>query len=168
MRKKLEQQQLTPWEEFLQKKKEKKKLRRCQKKQVRPSAGPSHIVLLLTSGCAPQEEEESSEEELPADVDLSDPFFAEELAETRERRSTTEPEHQGSPRRSSGVFTAEFLTLLFPQTQRKSKGRRRRRRRSRRLRSRSSCRSRRSEFICAAEPPGGSRRHQLLCSSRSR
>uniref|UniRef100_A0A3Q3N5S3 ESF1, nucleolar pre-rRNA processing protein, homolog (S. cerevisiae) n=1 Tax=Labrus bergylta TaxID=56723 RepID=A0A3Q3N5S3_9LABR len=46
---------LTPWEEFLEKKKDKKK----QKKKS---------------------DDELSEDELPPDVDLSDPFFAEELA----------------------------------------------------------------------------------------
>uniref|UniRef100_A0A8C2ZC46 ESF1, nucleolar pre-rRNA processing protein, homolog (S. cerevisiae) n=1 Tax=Cyclopterus lumpus TaxID=8103 RepID=A0A8C2ZC46_CYCLU len=55
---------LTPWEEFLQKKKDRKKQKKSQKKE------------------ANEDEEEPSDEELPPDVDLSDPFFAEELANT--------------------------------------------------------------------------------------
>lgn len=50
---------LTPWEKYLQKKKEKRKLKKNKKDDS---------------------EEESSEDELPPGVDLSDPFFAEELA----------------------------------------------------------------------------------------
>ncbi|XP_005380943.1 PREDICTED: ESF1 homolog [Chinchilla lanigera] len=48
---------LTPWEQFLEKKKEKKRLKKKQK--------------ALT--------EEVSEDELPPDVDLNDPYFAEEV-----------------------------------------------------------------------------------------
>uniref|UniRef100_UPI0037E815E9 ESF1 homolog n=1 Tax=Semicossyphus pulcher TaxID=241346 RepID=UPI0037E815E9 len=62
VKKKLEgKDQLTPWEEFLEKKKEKKKQKKTQRKQG-------------------ESDEELSEDELPPDVDLSDPFFAEELA----------------------------------------------------------------------------------------
>ncbi|XP_068451727.1 ESF1 homolog [Clinocottus analis] len=53
----------TPWEEFLQKKKDKKKQKKSQRKEG-------------------EDEEELSDEDLPPDVDLSDPFFAEELAAT--------------------------------------------------------------------------------------
>ncbi|XP_024123199.1 ESF1 homolog isoform X3 [Oryzias melastigma] len=61
VKKKLEgRDQLTPWEEFLQKKKQKKKQKRSGKQQE-------------------ASEEELSDDPLPADVDLSDPFFAEEL-----------------------------------------------------------------------------------------
>ncbi|KAI5131701.1 ESF1 homolog [Manis pentadactyla] len=48
---------LTPWEQFLEKKKEKKRLKKKQKALV----------------------EDTSEDELPPDVDLSDPYFAEEV-----------------------------------------------------------------------------------------
>ncbi|XP_026179710.1 ESF1 homolog isoform X2 [Mastacembelus armatus] len=65
VKKKLEaKDNLTPWEDFLQKKKEKKKQKKAQRKQ----------------GAAA--EEELSDDELPPDVDLSDPFFAEELGAT--------------------------------------------------------------------------------------
>lgn len=52
---------------------------------IRP-ASPSFSS--LTSESAHQEEEELSDDELPADVDLTDPFFAEERADARERSST--------------------------------------------------------------------------------
>ncbi|XP_022349856.1 ESF1 homolog [Enhydra lutris kenyoni] len=48
---------LTPWEQFLEKKKEKKRLKKKQKALA----------------------EEASEDELPSDVDLNDPYFAEEM-----------------------------------------------------------------------------------------
>ncbi|XP_073347278.1 ESF1 homolog [Pagrus major] len=64
VKKKLEgKDQLTPWEEFLEKKKDRKKQKKSQRNQG-------------------EEEEELSEEELPSDVDLNDPFFADELAAT--------------------------------------------------------------------------------------
>ncbi|KAM3624517.1 uncharacterized protein V6R79_024525 [Siganus canaliculatus] len=64
VKKKLEgKDKLTPWEEYLEKKKDKKK----QKKSERKQGG---------------NEEELSDDELPPDVDLNDPFFAEELAST--------------------------------------------------------------------------------------
>ncbi|KAM4750562.1 ESF1 homolog [Anableps anableps] len=60
VKKKLEgKDKLTPWEEFLQKKKEKKKQKKSERKQGA--------------------EEDLSDDELPPDVDLSDPFFSEEL-----------------------------------------------------------------------------------------
>ncbi|XP_026253447.2 ESF1 homolog [Urocitellus parryii] len=48
---------LTPWEQFLEKKKEKKRLKKKQKTLA----------------------EETSDDELPPDVDLNDPYFAEEV-----------------------------------------------------------------------------------------
>ncbi|XP_056264944.1 ESF1 homolog isoform X2 [Pseudoliparis swirei] len=64
VKKKLEgADQPTPWEEFLQKKKDRKKQKKPRRKEE-------------------EEEEELSDEDLPPDVDLSDPYFAEELAAT--------------------------------------------------------------------------------------
>ncbi|XP_076584918.1 ESF1 homolog [Chaetodon auriga] len=64
VKKKLEgKDQLTPWEEFLEKKKDKKKQKKSQRKEG-------------------EDEEKLSDDELPPDVDLNDPFFAEELAAT--------------------------------------------------------------------------------------
>lgn len=66
MKKKMEgKEQLTPWEEFLQKKKDKK----IEKRKARQEAAEAEI----------------SDDELPADVDLNDPFFAEELGTTAAR-----------------------------------------------------------------------------------
>ncbi|KAM9313980.1 ESF1 homolog isoform 2-T2 [Pholidichthys leucotaenia] len=62
VKKKLEgKDKLTPWEDFLQKKREKKKMKKTERKQ----------------GLA-----DVSDDDLPADVDLSDPYFAEELGST--------------------------------------------------------------------------------------
>ncbi|XP_030587788.1 ESF1 homolog [Archocentrus centrarchus] len=61
VKKKLEgKDTLTPWEEFLQKKIEKKRQKKSERKQ---GAGEAAL----------------SDDELPPDVDLSDPFFSEEL-----------------------------------------------------------------------------------------
>ncbi|RVE76750.1 hypothetical protein OJAV_G00012180 [Oryzias javanicus] len=68
VKKKLEgRDQLTPWEEFLQKKKEKRRQKRSGKQQE-------------------ASDEELSDEPLPPDVDLSDPFFAEELGAAADLR----------------------------------------------------------------------------------
>ncbi|XP_075904889.1 ESF1 homolog [Nelusetta ayraudi] len=66
VKKKLEGKEApTPWEEFLEKKREKKKQKKKNKR---------------TDEEVEEEEEDLSDDELPPDVDLSDPFFAEELA----------------------------------------------------------------------------------------
>ncbi|XP_030263322.1 ESF1 homolog isoform X2 [Sparus aurata] len=81
VKKKLEgKDQLTPWEDFLERKKERKKQKKSQRNQG-------------------EEEEELSEEDLPSDVDLSDPFFAEELAATdmkkkQKKKKTTQEEEE--------------------------------------------------------------------------
>ncbi|KAM4595186.1 ESF1 homolog [Fundulus diaphanus] len=59
VKKKLEDKERTPWEEYLQKKQQKKKQKKSGRKQG--------------------DDEELSDDELPPDVDLSDPFFSEEL-----------------------------------------------------------------------------------------
>ncbi|KAI1896880.1 hypothetical protein AGOR_G00099400 [Albula goreensis] len=64
VKKKLEgKDKLTPWEEFLEKKKEKKKQKKAKLKEA-------------------TEQPDLSDDELPPDVDLNDPFFAEELEGT--------------------------------------------------------------------------------------
>ncbi|XP_037830935.1 ESF1 homolog isoform X2 [Kryptolebias marmoratus] len=64
VKKKLEgRDQLTPWEEYLQKKKEKKKQKKKRRSDRKQEAA----------------DEDFSDEELPPDVDLSDPFFSSEL-----------------------------------------------------------------------------------------
>ncbi|KAM3865402.1 ESF1 homolog [Diretmus argenteus] len=70
VKKKLEgKDKLTPWEDFLEKKREKKKQKKATKQQ-----GASDSDL--------------SDDELPPDVDLNDPFFAEELGSPESRRKT--------------------------------------------------------------------------------
>ncbi|KAM6971982.1 ESF1 homolog [Aplochiton taeniatus] len=62
VQKKLEgKDKMTPWEEFLEKKKDKKRLNKTKRKQA-------------------SDEPDTSDDEIPPDVDLNDPFFAEELA----------------------------------------------------------------------------------------
>ncbi|KAK2817589.1 hypothetical protein Q5P01_025780 [Channa striata] len=75
---------LTPWEEYLQKKKEKKKQKKSQRKQ----AGAS---------------EELSDDELPPDVDLGDPFFTEELGSTelRNKQQRRKKNQQGEEERTA-------------------------------------------------------------------
>ncbi|KAL1787073.1 ESF1-like [Sigmodon hispidus] len=58
---------LTPWEQFLEKKKEKKRLKKKQKALA----------------------EEASEDELPSDVDLNDPYFAEEVKNMGTKKKST-------------------------------------------------------------------------------
>ncbi|MBN3309227.1 ESF1 protein, partial [Amia calva] len=64
VKKKMEgKDKLTPWEEFLEKKKDKKKQKKAQGKKAAA-------------------ESDLSDDELPPDVDLEDPYFAEELGES--------------------------------------------------------------------------------------
>ncbi|XP_036042545.1 ESF1 homolog isoform X2 [Onychomys torridus] len=58
---------LTPWEQFLEKKKEKKRLKKKQKALA----------------------EEASEDELPSDVDMNDPYFAEEVKKIGIKKKST-------------------------------------------------------------------------------
>uniref|UniRef100_A0A671SCR5 ESF1 homolog n=1 Tax=Sinocyclocheilus anshuiensis TaxID=1608454 RepID=A0A671SCR5_9TELE len=68
VKKKMEgKDQLTPWEQYLQKRKEKKKEKRKGKKE------------------AMEAEPAISDDELPADVDFNDPFFKEELGSTDDK-----------------------------------------------------------------------------------
>lgn len=68
VRNKLEgKDKLTPWEQFLEKKKEKKRLKKKQKALA----------------------EEASEDELPSDVDLNDPYFAEEVKKIGIKKKST-------------------------------------------------------------------------------
>uniref|UniRef100_A0A671VPL8 ESF1, nucleolar pre-rRNA processing protein, homolog (S. cerevisiae) n=1 Tax=Sparus aurata TaxID=8175 RepID=A0A671VPL8_SPAAU len=86
VKKKLEgKDQLTPWEDFLERKKERKKQKKSQRNQVRTAT---------QSG------------DLPSDVDLSDPFFAEELARSwRNKRSESNPDTYKPPNiRSESSF----------------------------------------------------------------
>ncbi|KAM6164597.1 ESF1 homolog [Rhynchocyon petersi] len=59
---------LTPWEQFLEKKKEKKRLKKKQKVLAK----------------------DNSEDELPSDVDLNDPYFAEEVKKMGGKKKSVE------------------------------------------------------------------------------
>ncbi|XP_023073606.2 ESF1 homolog isoform X2 [Piliocolobus tephrosceles] len=82
---------LTPWEQFLEKKKEKKRLKRKQKALA----------------------EEASEEELPSDVDLNDPYFAEEVKKIgikkKSAKDGTSPEEETEVERQK----AEMALLMM-------------------------------------------------------
>lgn len=95
VKKKLEgKETLTPWEEFLEKKREKKKQQKKKNKKVASLEETGKHLPALTPACRPltslflpmqteeevEVEEDLSDDELPPDVELSDPFFAEELA----------------------------------------------------------------------------------------
>ncbi|XP_005461347.1 ESF1 homolog [Oreochromis niloticus] len=85
VKKKLEgKDALTPWEEFLQKKREKKKQKKCERKQ---GAGEGAL----------------SDDELPPDVDLSDPFFSEELgaADVKKKQKGKKKKKQEEERRTA-------------------------------------------------------------------
>ncbi|XP_063333155.1 ESF1 homolog [Pelmatolapia mariae] len=84
VKKKLEAKDaLTPWEEFLQKKREKKKQKKCERKQGGEGA--------------------LSDDELPSDVDLSDPFFSEELgaADMKKKQKGKKKKKQEEERRTA-------------------------------------------------------------------
>ncbi|XP_037327819.2 ESF1 homolog [Pungitius pungitius] len=88
VKKKLEgKDQMTPWEGFLQKKKDKKKQKKSDRKEG-------------------EDEEELSDEDLPSDVDLSDPFFAEELA-AADMRKTKEGKKKKKKNQEEEERTAE-------------------------------------------------------------
>lgn len=82
---KMAKKDLTPWEKFLETKKEKKKQKREEKKQQLKAD-----TEVETGG------DLYSDDELPSDVDLNDPFFAESQLETgpkkNARRKTAEKE----------------------------------------------------------------------------
>ncbi|KAM4842399.1 ESF1 homolog isoform 1-T2 [Thomomys bottae] len=85
---------LTPWEQFLEKKKEKKKLKKKQKALA----------------------EEASEDELPSDVDLSDPYFAEEVKKIGMKKKSTKASKDGpSPEEETEIEKqkAEMALLVM-------------------------------------------------------
>uniref|UniRef100_A0A3P9C9F5 ESF1, nucleolar pre-rRNA processing protein, homolog (S. cerevisiae) n=1 Tax=Maylandia zebra TaxID=106582 RepID=A0A3P9C9F5_9CICH len=82
VKKKLEAKDvLTPWEEFLQKKREKKKQKKCESEQGAEGA--------------------LSNDELPSDVDLSDPFFSEELGAAGKKQKGKKKKKQEEERRTA-------------------------------------------------------------------
>ncbi|XP_008276563.1 ESF1 homolog isoform X2 [Stegastes partitus] len=100
VKKKLEgKEQLTPWEEFLQKKKERKKQKKSDRKQG-------------------SDVEQLSDDELPPDVDLSDPFFAEELSaaelkkKKQKKKKKQEAERTAEEQEEQEKQKAEMVLLM--------------------------------------------------------
>ncbi|XP_038146568.1 ESF1 homolog isoform X2 [Cyprinodon tularosa] len=90
VKKKLEgKDNLTPWEEYLEKKKEKKKQKKSKKKQGA--------------------DEELSDDELPSDVDLSDPFFSEELGTSDLKKKQKKKEEKKAEDKKTTVEEEEEL-----------------------------------------------------------
>ncbi|XP_062912206.1 ESF1 homolog [Mobula hypostoma] len=83
VKKKLENQnKLTPWEQYLEKRKDKKREKRKKKSKVEDQE-------VKNTG-------ELSEDEIPSDVDLNDPFFAEELEKSAPQQKTVNKKIQRS------------------------------------------------------------------------
>ncbi|XP_072121569.1 ESF1 homolog [Mobula birostris] len=83
VKKKLENQnKLTPWEQYLEKRKDKKREKRKKKNKVEDQE-------VKNTG-------ELSEDEIPSDVDLNDPFFAEELEKSAPQQKTVNKKIQRS------------------------------------------------------------------------
>lgn len=85
---------LTPWEQFLEKKKEKRRLKKKQKALA----------------------EEASEDELPSDVDLNDPYFAEEVKKLGiKKKSVKSPKDDTSPEEETELEKqkAEMALLMM-------------------------------------------------------
>ncbi|XP_077342040.1 ESF1 homolog [Lithobates pipiens] len=65
--------QLTPWEKYLQKQKEKRKIKKRKKGSIEEK----------------EEDDDDKEDEIPSDVDFSDPFFSEELKKPGMNKKST-------------------------------------------------------------------------------
>ncbi|XP_012864182.1 ESF1 homolog isoform X2 [Echinops telfairi] len=93
---------LTPWEQFLEKKKEKKRLKKKQKSLAN----------------------ETSEDELPSDVDLNDPYFAEEVKKMGIKKKSVESAKDGaSPEEETEIEKqkAEMALLMMDEEDEDSK-----------------------------------------------
>ncbi|XP_017372939.1 ESF1 homolog [Cebus imitator] len=89
---------LTPWEQFLEKKKEKKRLKKKQKSLA----------------------EEASEEELPSDVDMNDPYFAEEIKKIGIKKKSVKSAKDGtSPKEETEIERqkAEMALLMMDEAE---------------------------------------------------
>lgn len=92
---------LTPWEQFLEKKKEKKRLKKKQKALA----------------------EESSEDELPSDVDMNDPYFAEEVKKIEKKKSVKSATDGPSPEEEAEIEKqkAEMALLMMDEEEENKK-----------------------------------------------
>ena len=110
--KKLDQQELTPWEQYLKKKKDKRKQKRLEWKEAKVRRSEPH--LLFSRCCSShiyrdcrvieiftmydvtiQEQSKAKDDDLvndddiPSDVDLNDPYFRDALKDTDEENEST-------------------------------------------------------------------------------
>ncbi|XP_011301113.1 ESF1 homolog [Fopius arisanus] len=94
-----ESEKLTPFEQYLEKRKEKKKAKREEKKKLKN----------------PEVDQASdSEDSVPSDVDMNDPYFAEELGKTRVEEKFPRKRDKGSSDESDGAAQREAeLELLL-------------------------------------------------------
>ncbi|XP_012330359.1 ESF1 homolog [Aotus nancymaae] len=89
---------LTPWEQFLEKKKEKKRLKKKQKALA----------------------EEASEEELPSDVDMNDPYFAEEIKKIGIKKKSVKSAKDGTSHKEETEIErqkAEMALLMMDEAE---------------------------------------------------
>lgn len=95
---------LTPWEQFLEKKKEKKRLKKKQKALA----------------------EEASEDDVPSDVDMNDPYFAEEAKKIgikEKKKSTKSAKDDISPEKEAEIERqkAEMALLVMDEEEESKK-----------------------------------------------
>ncbi|CAM5136190.1 unnamed protein product [Natator depressus] len=84
---------LTPWEQFLENKKEKRKLKKKRKATAK---------------------EELNEDEFPSDVDLNDPYFAEELGKTGLKKISKKfKTEESTPEKEEEKHKAEMALLMM-------------------------------------------------------
>ncbi|XP_032040866.1 ESF1 homolog [Aythya fuligula] len=85
---------LTPWQKYLEKKKEKRNLKKKRKAIA---------------------EKEMSEDEIPSDVDLNDPYFAEELGKTgsKKKAESAESDHEDEDEAEVEKQKAEMALLMM-------------------------------------------------------
>ncbi|XP_038249665.1 ESF1 homolog isoform X2 [Dermochelys coriacea] len=84
---------LTPWEQFLENKKEKRKLKKKRKATAK---------------------EELNEDEFPSDVDLNDPYFAEELGKTGLKKISKKFKiEESAPEKEEEKHKAEMALLMM-------------------------------------------------------
>ncbi|KAM4695141.1 ESF1 homolog [Discoglossus pictus] len=86
--------QLTPWEQYLQKRKDKRKIKRKQDK-------------------VEKEDEGSEEEEVPSDVDMNDPYFSEEMKKPGIKKKDKQEKEDSSDEETEKEKQRTELSLLM-------------------------------------------------------
>ncbi|XP_048478454.1 ESF1 homolog isoform X2 [Plutella xylostella] len=80
-----ENKNLTPFEKLIEKKKEKKKQKKLERKQK------------LNENTSDGEQEEASDDDIPSDVDMNDPYFAEEFNKPEFKKSKDKNKKKNKP-----------------------------------------------------------------------